>query len=114
MSPEEGVVSGPPKNENLGKLYPSLGISQNLLMGLGVSDFASVGHTIFFSVKSLKFSVSVSDFKTPVSASRIYHSPPLEDAISFFTMFNLYLSQISILKAVLLSHPRKHRMTNSF
>ena len=33
-----GVVNGPPKNESHGILYPSLGISHNLLMGLGVSD----------------------------------------------------------------------------
>ena len=32
-----GLANGPPKNEILGKFYPSLGISQNFLMGLGVS-----------------------------------------------------------------------------
>ena len=64
-----GVVNGPLKNENLTKLYPSLGIPQNLLMGLGVSDFVFVSHTMCFSIKSLKFSVSVSDFKMPISAS---------------------------------------------
>ena len=42
-----GVVNGPQKNESLGKFYPSLGISQNFLMGLGVSDFVSVGHIIY-------------------------------------------------------------------
>ena len=45
---QKGVVNGPPKNESLGKFYPSLGILQYLLMGLGVSDFVSVGH-IFLS-----------------------------------------------------------------
>ena len=46
-----GVVTGPATksvNESLGKFYPSLGISQNLLMGLGVSDFVSVGHIYAF------------------------------------------------------------------
>ena len=38
--PMSGVVNGPLKNEK----YPSLGISHNLLMGLGVSDFVSAGH----------------------------------------------------------------------
>ena len=65
-----GVVSVPMKNESLGKFYPSLGILQNLLMGLRVSDFVSVGHIIMcFSIKSLHFFVSGSDFKVPVSAS---------------------------------------------
>ena len=38
------MVNGPPKIESLGKFYPSLGISQNFLIGLGVSDFVPVGH----------------------------------------------------------------------
>ena len=39
------------KIRSLGKFYPSLGISHNLVIGLGVSDFMSVGHIIiFFSV----------------------------------------------------------------
>ena len=54
------MVNGPPKNESLDKFYPSLGILQNLLMGLGVSDFVSVSHILF---------VSGSDFKMPISAS---------------------------------------------
>ena len=54
---------------SLGKFYPSLGISHNLLMGLGVTDFVSVGHIFAFSVRSLHFFVSSSDFKMPVSAS---------------------------------------------
>ena len=60
---------GPMKNESLSKFYLSLGISHNLVTGLGVSDFASVGHIYAFLIKSLKFSMSVSDFKMPVSAS---------------------------------------------
>ena len=32
-----------------GKFYPSLGISHNLLMGLGVSDFVSAGHIQAFA-----------------------------------------------------------------
>ena len=43
-----GVVNGPLKNSCLIKFYPSLGISHNLLMGLGVSDFLSVGHIYAF------------------------------------------------------------------
>ena len=57
---------------SIGEFFPSLEISHNLLMGLKVSDSMSVGHikTICFSIKSLNFSVSVSDFKVPVSASQ--------------------------------------------
>ena len=56
---------------SLGKFNASLEISHNLLMGLGVSDFVSVSHIIIcFSIKSLNFSVSVLDFKMPVSASQ--------------------------------------------
>ena len=39
-----GMLNGPLKRRSLGKFYPSLRISHNLLMGLGVSDFVSVGH----------------------------------------------------------------------
>ena len=42
------MVNGPMKMRSLGKFYPSLGISHNLVMGLGVSDFASVGHIFAF------------------------------------------------------------------
>ena len=54
--------------KSLGKFYPSLEISHNLLMDLGVSDFVSVGHIYAFLIRSLNFSVS--DFKIPVSASQ--------------------------------------------
>ena len=65
------------KMRSLGKFYPSLEISQNVLMGLGVSDFVSVAHIICFSIKSLHFFVSGSDFKIPISTIlRFYHSPP--------------------------------------
>ena len=53
---------------SLGKFFPSLGISHNLAVGLGVSDFVCWSH-ICFSIKSLNFSFSVLDFKVPVSAS---------------------------------------------
>ena len=66
---------------SLSKFYPSLEISHNLLMGLGVLDFVSVGHIYAqFSIKSKKCSVSVSDYKMPISASRRVSdlpSPPL-------------------------------------
>ena len=43
-----GVVNGPLKMRSLGKFCPSLGISLNLVMGLGVSEFVSVGHIYAF------------------------------------------------------------------
>ena len=43
-----GVVKGPMKMRSLGKFYLSLRILHNLVMGLGVSDFASVGHIYAF------------------------------------------------------------------
>ena len=50
-------MNGPPKNESLGKFYSSLGISHNLLiMGLGVSDFVSVGHIYAFLLSHYTFS----------------------------------------------------------
>ena len=58
------------KTRSLGKFYLSLEISQNLLMGLGVSDFVSVGHIFAFLSSNDTFFVSGSDFKMPVSASR--------------------------------------------
>ena len=51
-----GVVNGPPKIESLRKFYPSLGISQNCIMGLGVSDFVSVGHIYAFLLSHYTFS----------------------------------------------------------
>ena len=75
-----GVVNGPPKNESLGKFYPSLGISQNLLMGLGVSDFVSVGHIYAFLLSHYTFSSRARILKCQprhLGESRIYQSPPL-------------------------------------
>ena len=39
-------------------------------MGLGVSDFVSVGHVVAILSSHYTFFVSGSDFKTPVSMSR--------------------------------------------
>ena len=41
---------------SLSKFYPSLEISQNLLMGLRVSDFVSVGHIFAFLSSHYTFS----------------------------------------------------------
>ena len=41
-------MNGPLKNEKSGQILPSLRILHNLLMGLGVSDFGSVGHIFAF------------------------------------------------------------------
>ena len=49
-------MNGPPKIESLGKFYPSLGISQNFLMGLGVSDFVFVGYIYAFLLSHYTFS----------------------------------------------------------
>ena len=49
-------MNGPPKIESLGKFYPSLRISQNFLMGLGVSDFVSVIHICAFLLSHYTFS----------------------------------------------------------
>ena len=59
-----GVVNGPLKIEKSCQILPK---SWNLTQpsnSPGVSDFVSVG--ICFSIKSLNFSVPVSDFKMPV------------------------------------------------
>ena len=50
------MVNGPPKTESLGKFYPSLGISQNFIMGLRVSDLVSVGHIYAFLLSHYTFS----------------------------------------------------------
>ena len=46
------------KMRSLGKFYPTLEISHNLLMGLGVLRFCVCRSNICFSIKSLSFSVS--------------------------------------------------------
>ena len=61
-------------------LYPSLGISHNLLMGFGVSDFVSVGHIFAFLSSHYTFSSRARILKCQsrhLSETRIYHSPPL-------------------------------------
>ena len=50
------MVNGPLKNEKSRKFYPSLGISHNLLKGLGISDFVSVGHIFAFLSSHYTFS----------------------------------------------------------
>ena len=69
------MVNGPPKIESLGKFYPSLGILQNFIMGLGVSDLVSVRHIYIYIYAFLlshyvHFFVLGLDFKMSVSASR--------------------------------------------
>ena len=81
-SPQIGVVNGPPKNpESLGKFYPSLGISQNFLMGLGVSDFVSVGHINAFLLSPYTFSSQARILRCQsrrFGESRILLLPPLQ------------------------------------
>ena len=75
-----GVVNGPPKNESLGKFYPSLRISQNQLMGLRVSDFVSVGHIYAFLSSHYTFSSQARILRCQsrcLGESWIYHSPRL-------------------------------------
>ena len=77
-----GVVNGPLKNEKSRQILPK---SRNLAS----LRFCVCRSHICFSIKSINFSVSVWDFKMPVSASlgaRIYHSPPL---ISFLVLTNM-------------------------
>ena len=61
---------------SLGKFYPSLGISHNLLMGLGVSDFVSVGHIVAILSSHYTFS----------SRAQILKRQPL---FKFFLMHNI-------------------------
>ena len=80
----------PPKNKILrvenGPLKISansiqvLEISHNLLMGLGVSDFVSIGHIFAFLSSRYTFSSRARILKCQsrrLGESRIYHSPPL-------------------------------------
>ena len=65
-----GVVNSPMKNEKSRQILPK---SRNLAQpsnGSRSFRFCVSRSHICFSIKSLKFSVSVSDFKIPVSASR--------------------------------------------
>ena len=64
-------MNGPLKNKKSRQILPKSRNLHNLVVDLGVSDFVSVGRShICFSIKSLNFSVSGSDFKMPVYASR--------------------------------------------
>ena len=68
--PALGVVNGPLKNEKSQQIPPK---SRNLAQPTNGSRslrFCVCQSYICFSIKSLNFSVSVSDFKMPVSASR--------------------------------------------
>ena len=74
------VVNSPLKNRKSRQILPSLGISHNLLMGLGVSDFVSVGRIYaFLSSHStfLSWSRILKCQSWCLDESRIYHSPPL-------------------------------------
>ena len=65
---------------SLDKFYPSLGISHNLLKGLGVSDFVSVSHIFAFPSSHYTFSSRARILKCQsqrLGESQIYHSPPL-------------------------------------
>ena len=65
---------------SLDKFYPSLGISHNLLMGLGVSDFVSVGYIFAFLSSQYTFSSQARILKSQsmhLGESQIYHLPPL-------------------------------------
>ena len=73
-------MNGPLKNEESRQVLPILKISQNLLMGLGVSDFVSVGHIFAFLSSHNTFSSRAWILRCQsrrLGESRIYHSPPL-------------------------------------
>ena len=62
------------------KFYPSLGISLNLLMGLGVSDFVSFGRILLFYQVITLFHLGLRFLKFQsrhLGESQIYHLPPL-------------------------------------
>ena len=68
----------------------SLGISHNLLMGLGISDFESVGHIFAFLSSHYTFSSRTRILRCQswcLGESRIYYSPPL------YVMYNLDLAK---------------------
>ena len=75
-----GVVNGPLKNEKSRQILPKSRISHNLQMGLGISDFVSVGHIFAFLSSRYTFSSRSRILKCQsrrLGESRIYHSPPL-------------------------------------
>ena len=68
------------KMRSLSKFHPSLEISHNLLMGLGVSDFVSVSHIYAFLSSHYTFPSRSRILKCQsrrLGDARIYHSPPL-------------------------------------
>ena len=68
------------KMRSLGKFSPTLGILHNLIMGLGVSHFVSVGHIFAFLSSHYTFSSWARILKCKsrgLGESQIYHSPPL-------------------------------------
>ena len=74
------MANGPLKNEKSRQILPSLGMSHNLLMGLGVSDFVSVGHIFAFLSSYYTFSSRTRILRCQsrrLGESRIHHSPLL-------------------------------------
>ena len=93
------MVNGPPKNESLGKFYPSLGISQNFLMGLGVSDFVSAGHIFAFLLSHYTFLARAQILRCQsrhLGKSQIYHSPPLLVSFNTTSVIHLLLHPASL------------------
>ena len=64
-----GVVNGPLKNEKSRQILPKSRSITQPSNGSRSLRFCVCWSHIYFSIKSLSFSVSVSDFKMPVSAS---------------------------------------------
>ena len=78
-------MSGPLKNEKSRQILPK---SRNLAqptIGSRILRFCVCRPHICFSIKSLNFSVSVSDFKMPVSASRRVSDLPFATPIYVLT-----------------------------
>ena len=71
---------------SLGKFYPSLGISHNLLMGLGVSNFVSIGHIFAFLSSHYTFSSQARILKCP---SRLVLDLPFATAITVYKLVTL-------------------------
>ena len=81
---------------SVGKFYPSLRISHNLLMGLGVSDFVSVSHIFAFLSSHYTFSSWAQILKNVrYGKSRIYHSPRLH-----MMLYIVCMNQVIFQKAI--------------
>ena len=85
------VSSGDPSCVLLGGctkgVVNGLGISHKLLMGLGVSDFVSVGHIFAFLSSHYTFSSRARILESQsrrLGESRVYHSPPLTESSILF------------------------------